>query len=1118
MGIMGDMFPQSNNPTIQQFYHAFRVATNPSPVHNKSSHKKGGALIIVLLLLTIFSLLAVYMTINTSSSLDSSRSALCKSVVDSVIQSGENHVRSILYDDLFANSYDSFSDEWYLLNNFSKTNKFSKWFYMTGPVGGTLCRYRFYIEDIKPSKERPNDYQSLPPKVWGNGKWILTDDINAVSKNKLKKLIKQFDNSSTNELKLNRVTAALADDRDGNNYLSDINIPDTEAITFEIIADKSDVRRIHFDDAMRLGRYYEQRSAHNFFLIKDTKLFYNNDTGKTNAAVMLDDKPMANLPGWNEYSKMRNDAKLPMWHPGMWNNLVAITGSGRNLKKQNIISNTTDTLFFEDDNYNRFMPTGVFRQTVTFVGWFSSLNELQTFKTRAARERGAIFTLTNSAPDGILITNVSPAANYRMSLYTGNHISEELQASASFFGMDSLQEIKFSKDGIAIFNEGKPATSHAYKNGNYLELIIRSPRKGVSKKNPFFIDSAILEQPEFITLRNNSEKPINLREWRLGYKCGDLFFYSAGFKTSSYYSAKAAKRIENPSPLIPSGSSLILTADLSLFDRFSGANKNGIWGDNIGEDVPAIEIPRWGPEFKIKSIKPLKTHSQKSTSNKKHPWETDWEIKIDGVNWSDEISNLKNEVVVFDADGDEEKFAPVPGVIVNQNKNSLIVRLAGSSKRFKFNKKATLKFNDLSDITSEYYLLNPEGKVAAIIHKPQKIKRGSGANMIKKLLPGEFENEKINWGTIVQQIKNYKRNCRPVRNKVYTSPIEKSSVLDKLKINISNDWYLSNSKFLKFSTALVQPLSNFKIVNGDVKIKRIENNKIIFANDLPEFPQGLPGLLNNKVFINGLPPISIRSFSESSCDILIPNSYAETQTVNKIAAISPDGTFGGVHIFGAPGTIIFEWTNLPRVNSSVKLTISGRGVGGTFFPKTIFERNTRTNKLLELSVSIWDENKIKYIPLIRKKAFDSSGRIFLGNIPEKILKSGRLRIKITTHKTLSDKQAALWLNGIYLHPFTEKKYINVNTIPQRSLIHICENRTNLAIMLSKELRSKKHFKTAGEIYRSIKKNKLSTKGTEKFIARSEIFRAEIEAEIIDEKTEEILSRKVEKKIINRGRM
>jgi len=1058
------------------------------------------------------------MTINTSSSLESSRSALCKSVVDSVIQSGENHVRTILYDALFANSYDSFSDEWYLLNHSSKSNKFSKWFYMTGPIGGTLCRYRFYIEDIKPSKERPNDYQSLPPKVLGNGKWIFTDDINAVSKNNLKKLIKQFDNYSTNELKLNRVTAVLADDRDGNNYLSDINISDTEAVTFEIIADKSDIRRIHFNDAMRLGRYYEKRSAHNFFLIKDTELFYNNDTGKTNVAVKLDEKPMANLPGWNEYSKMRNEAKLPMWYPGMWNNIVAVTGAGRNLKKQNIISNTIDTLFFEDDNYNRFMPKGNFRQTITFVGWFSSLNELQIFKTRAARERGAIFTLANSAPDGILITNVSPAANYRMTLYTGNHLSEKLQASASFFGMDSLQEIKFSKDGVAIFNDGKPATSHAYKNGNYLELIIRSPRKGVSKKNPFFIDSAILEQPEFITLRNNSEKPINLREWRLGYKCGDLFFYSSGFKTSSYYSSKVSKRIENPSPLIPPGGSLILTADLSLFDRFSGANKNGIWGDNIGESVPAIEIPRWGPEFKIKSFKPLKTYSQKSTSNKKHPWETDWEMKIENVDWSDEISNLKDEVVVFDADGDEKKFAPVPGVIVNQNKKSLIVRLAGSGKRFKFNKKAILKFNDLSDIISEYYLLNPEGKIAAIIHKPQKNKRVSGASMIKKLSSGEFENEKINWGTIVQQIKKYKRDCRLIGNKVYNSPIEKFSVLDELKINTSNDWYLSNSKFLKFSAALAQPLSDFKIVNDEVRIKRIENSKIIFADDSPEFPLRSPGILNSKIFIKGLPPISIQSFNESSCNILIPNNYAATQTVNKIAAISPNGTSGGVHIFGAPGIIIFEWTNLPRINSSAKLTISGRGVSGIFFPKTIFEQNTLTNKLLKLSISIWDENKIKYVPLIRKKEFDSSGRIFLGNIPAKLLKSGRLRIKITTHKTLSDKQAALWLRGIYLHPFTEKRYININTIPQKKLIYACDNRTNLAIMLSKEFHSKKYFKTVGEIYRTIKKNNLSTKGTGKFIVRSEIFRAEIEAEIIDEKTEKIISRRIEKKIINRDNM
>ncbi len=1075
-------------------------------------------MIIVLLLLTIFSLLAVYTTINSSTSLDSSRYALCKSAVDSVMQSGENHIKALLYDDLSVNCYDSFSDEWFVQKQNSASNKFSQWFCLPGPIEGTLCRYRFYVEDIKPSKEHPNDYQPLTPVAWAGGKWIPTDDINAVSKDNLKRLIKCFDNSSTNELKLNRVTAMLIDDRDANNYLSDINISDTEAITFDIIADNTDSRWIHFDDSMRLGRYYEQRSAHNFFLANDTRLFYNNETGKTNVAVKLDDKPMSNLPGWNEYSKMRSDAELPMWHPGMWNNIVAVTGAGSNLKKQNVISNTTDTLFFEDDNYNRFMPTGTFRQTVTFVGWFSSLNEMQIFKTRSAKERGAIFTLTNSAPDGILITNVSSSSDYRMTLFTGNRLSEKLKASASFFGMESLQEIEFSKNGVAVFNNGKPATSHAYKKGNYLELIIRSPERGVSKYNPFFIDSAIIEQPEFITLYNSSESFINIHDWRLSYKCGDLIFNSSPFKTSVYYSVKAAARVENPSPVIPPNSSLILTADSSLFDRFSGANKNGVWGNNEGENIPAIQINKsvWGPFFKVKSIKPLKTYSQKSTSDKSQPWESDWEIEIAGVNWSDKISDLKNEVVLFDADGDDENYSPVPGIIIEQKKSALVVRMAGSRKRFTDTKKGELKFNGLSDIISEYYLLNPEGKIAATIHKPQKIKRENKSSMFKKLSSGQLEVNKISWDTVTREIDNSKNNCRQVRNNRYDSPIEKSAVLNELKISTSNDWYLCNSRFLKFSDALTHSLNNIKVINDKIKIKRFEGGKIIFDDNSPEYPIGSPGILADKLFIKGISPLSIHSFSESSCKLLIPNVFASTQSVNKTAVISPDGTSGGVHIFGASGSIIFEWTNLPRVSSSVKLTLSGRGSKGSFFPSSIFEESVLTNKLLKLSISIWDEDKIKYTPVVKKKAFDLSDRIFLGIIPEKILKSGRLRLKITTHNVLSKEQSALWLRGIYLHPFTERKYVNINTIPQNKLIDICKNRTNLAITLSKNIRSGKHFKTAGELYETIKKNKLSMIGTEKFIVRSEIFRAEIEAETINKESQEILSRKVEKIIINRA--
>ncbi len=224
---------------------------------------KGGALIIVLLVLTLFSLLAVYMTLNTSVSLKSSDNSLQNLTAEFAMRSAEAHARSLLFNDIFANSYDSFLDEWYVQS--SPTNKFSKWFFLPVASEKHICKYRFSIKDISPSPENPNDYQTLAPYVRAGEKVIPTDDINALSKNELKKIILRFEKSCTNELKLARAAAELSDDRDANNYLSDENFSETEAIIFNIIADESDTRYIHFDDTLRLGRYYEQRSAHNFF-------------------------------------------------------------------------------------------------------------------------------------------------------------------------------------------------------------------------------------------------------------------------------------------------------------------------------------------------------------------------------------------------------------------------------------------------------------------------------------------------------------------------------------------------------------------------------------------------------------------------------------------------------------------------------------------------------------------------------------------------------------------------------------------------------------------------------------------------------------------------------------
>ena len=141
---------------------------------------KGGALITVLLLLTLFSLWAVYMISMTSTSLKSSDNTLQKITIDLALSSAEHHARSFLFSDLFANSYDSFSDIWSVQSSLI-SNKYTKWFEIFTPENGIICRYRFHIDAINPTPQSSF--------VSSGGKLFSSDDINALSKNELEKLI-----------------------------------------------------------------------------------------------------------------------------------------------------------------------------------------------------------------------------------------------------------------------------------------------------------------------------------------------------------------------------------------------------------------------------------------------------------------------------------------------------------------------------------------------------------------------------------------------------------------------------------------------------------------------------------------------------------------------------------------------------------------------------------------------------------------------------------------------------------------------------------------------------------------------------------------------------------------
>jgi len=136
-------------------------------------------------------------------------------------------------------------------------------------------------------------------------------------------------------------------------------LANTEPIQFDRIVTQTDNRWIHFDDTLRLGRYYEERGKHNFFLIKDSEMFFNEETGKTNIKVRLEKEPVMsnNLFGWEEYKKVRTDSGLPWWYKDMWKGITAATGGGSNFKYQKIIKNDKleklqngfPTIYFEDD-------------------------------------------------------------------------------------------------------------------------------------------------------------------------------------------------------------------------------------------------------------------------------------------------------------------------------------------------------------------------------------------------------------------------------------------------------------------------------------------------------------------------------------------------------------------------------------------------------------------------------------------------------------------------------------------------------------------------------------------------------------------------------------------------
>ncbi|MHA1574706.1 MAG: hypothetical protein ACTSXL_00960, partial [Alphaproteobacteria bacterium] len=879
-------------------------------------------------------------------------------------------------------------------------------------------------------------------------------------------------------------------------------------------------------------------------------MFFNEATGKTNIKVRLEKEPVManNLFGWEKYKKVRKDSGLPWWYEDMWKGITAATGGGSNFKYQKIIKNDKleklqngfPTIYFEDDKLERFSAG----QTVTFHNWFSTLHSSfrLIYRKYSTKKLGTISTTGKDTPDSFIIKPVPRNEKHKISLVTGQKIHKSLVAQASLNGVDRYKYIRYNEDGIAVLNDGEPFSPST----EFMELLIKSPKSFKNiyyqsnnslKKNSeiFCMEGALLEQPEFIVLRNLSNKSINLKGWRFGYKLGNKYFWSSPISTSSYFHSKHKKVKADLSPSIPAQKSVILTPDAEQFDYFAGANKNGKWGNSSAEGFPLIEIDKnnWNPKFKVKKARRGKVYQTLEGTDggpnwmdpaEGYTWETEWNLYIPGINWSKTKSLLEEdkkdkpldwfnkkvsfegEVVFFDPDGDEGKYQPIPARIIKQKKRIITIVVSGSRNRFRPTKEATLTFCGIPDIVKEYFLITAEGKIAARVKLPKRnLNRRKNLEQVILEKDGNYKRKNFSWSGISQKLRRREKDFsrEPTKNNSeLKSSKDKYKILKNSNFSCKSDWFTCDSLPLQFSNSKIQNSKSIKSVSDKAEIRRYENRWLIRKSPENNFPTASElNPLCSKVHLFGTRSISVEEIISDGIKLSETPGLSPTQYVGKTVVLGPSVSGGGVHIFGSPGYLECEWKNIKNVDfKSAKLTLFGKSANKWTSPSTESQWNNFTNQPVKLTIEIWNFKKDFYELRAKEKSFDSSDKIFLGKLKPENLKSGKLRLKITTHQSLSPDTSALWLGGVNIHPYAGNDYINVNTISLKTLLFLCEGDTNAAIKILSELNGNKFnsIKSIPEL-----ENNILTEN--KFIIRSDFFDLCVEAQVINKITRKILS-------------
>jgi hypothetical protein len=397
-------------------------------------------------------------------------------------------------------------------------------------------------------------------------------------------------------------------------------------------------------------------------------------------------------------------------------------------------------------------------------------------------------------------------------------------------------------------------------------------------------------------------------------------------------------------------------------------------------------------------------------------------------------------------------------------------------------------------------LVTPGGGIASAFDAPPaRHSSGGSCRQIVRDASDSPVREPFEWQALRSVITRDKRRAVTaghVPAKAFSDIVEKQQTLERLDIACFTDWFVCDSLNLPFKSARIDPGPTLRVSQDTTAVARYEKGWFIWENPRLSLPEGLPGILFHQVYIDGFGPAAVKSVRSGAFSICNTPGITVTQVLNSHVSLAPAGSGNGLHVFGTPGSIICEWHDIARPGKPVKLTLSGRTATAWRMPLMQSQWSQYTNNPVTISVDIWNPVTRKYDRLVTHHSFDSSDRLFLGEVVQQYFSEGILRLKITTHDTLSSRQRELWLHSLYIHPYPVHRYVNVNTASPGTLLRFCSNNKREAYELLHGSRISNRYTSMREIAAviyglqepSLKDADLST--------RSDIFDLYIVAQVI----------------------